>query len=39
MSMIHDDRPHPVPPTACLRYKENRFFVIMDTKNSVFLAA
>ncbi|MET0985526.1 MAG: hypothetical protein ABW034_08975 [Steroidobacteraceae bacterium] len=36
MSVIHDDRPHPVPPIAYLRYKENWFFLIMDEKSGVF---
>ncbi|MET0657199.1 MAG: hypothetical protein ABW110_03450 [Steroidobacteraceae bacterium] len=36
MSLVHDDMPHPVPPIAYLRYKENWFFLIMDQKNSVF---
>jgi hypothetical protein len=32
----HDDLPHPVPPTAYLRYKENWFFIIIDVANSVY---
>ena len=35
-TVIHDDMPHPVPPIAYLRYKENWFFLIMDEKNGVF---
>jgi hypothetical protein len=35
---INDDMPHPVPPIAYLRYKENWFFLIMDQKNDVFAA-
>lgn len=35
-TVTHDDMPHPVPPIAFLRYKENWFFLIMDEKNSVF---
>jgi hypothetical protein len=36
MAVIHDDMPHPVPPIAYVRYKENWFFLIMDEKNGVF---
>jgi hypothetical protein len=32
----HDDMPHPVPPFAYLRYKENWFFIIIDTENSIY---
>jgi hypothetical protein len=35
-STTHDDVPHPVPPIAYLRYKENWFFVIIDVTNSVY---
>lgn len=38
MIPINDDMPHPVPPIAYLRYKENWFFLIMDQKNDVFAA-
>jgi hypothetical protein len=36
MTVTHDDRPHPVPPIAYLRYKENWFFLIFDPGNEVF---
>lgn len=36
MALIHDDMPHPVPPIAYLRYKENWFFLIIDQKSDVF---
>ena len=36
MITTHDDLPHPVPPIAYLRYKENWFFIIIDVSNSVF---
>jgi hypothetical protein len=36
MITTHDDLPHPVPPMAYLRYKENWFFIIMDVDNSVY---
>jgi hypothetical protein len=36
MMTTHDDVPHPVPPTAYLRYKENWFFILIDVGNSVF---
>ncbi len=36
MGVTHDDMPHPVPPIAYLRYKENWFFLIMDQANDVF---
>jgi hypothetical protein len=35
-AVIHDDMPHPVPPIAYLRYKENWFFLIFDKDNGVF---
>jgi hypothetical protein len=36
MSTSHDDLPHPVPPMAYLRYKENWLFIFIDAANSVF---
>lgn len=36
MITTHDDLPHPVPPYAYLRYKENWFFIIIDAENDVF---
>ncbi|MDD5177615.1 MAG: hypothetical protein PHQ05_14450 [Sterolibacterium sp.] len=36
MTTTHDDLPHPVPPIAYLRYKENWFFIILDVSNSVY---
>lgn len=36
MMTTHDDLPHPVPPIAYLRYKENWFFIIIDPTNSVY---
>jgi len=36
MITTHDDLPHPVPPFAYLRYKENWFFIILDVANSVY---
>lgn len=36
MIVTNDDRPHPVPPYAYVRYKENWFFIIIDVENSVF---
>jgi hypothetical protein len=36
MITTHDDVPHPVPPIAYLRYKENWFFIIIDVENSVY---
>lgn len=32
----HDDVPHPIPPSAYLRYKENWFFILMDVQRRVF---
>jgi hypothetical protein len=32
----HDDRPHPVPPYAYLRWKENYFFILMDKENEIY---
>jgi hypothetical protein len=36
MQTIHDDVPHPVPPTAYLRYKENWFWIFVDVRNQIF---
>lgn len=36
MTTTHDDLPHPVPPLAHLRYKENYFFVIVAPDSDVF---
>jgi hypothetical protein len=36
MTVTHDDLPHPVPPVAYLRYKENWFFLIIDREHDVF---
>ncbi len=36
MKTIHDDLPHPVPPYAYMRYKENWFFILIDVPNKVF---
>jgi hypothetical protein len=36
MITTHDDLPHPVPPVAYLRYKENWFFIMLDVANSVY---
>lgn len=36
MPVTHDDMPHPVPPIAFLRYKENWFFLILEQANEVF---
>lgn len=36
MTTIHDDRPHPIPAFAYLRYKENYFFIAMDPERQVF---
>lgn len=36
MTTVHDDRPHPVPPLAHLRYKENYFFIIVAPESDVF---
>ncbi len=35
MTTTHDDMPHPVPPIAYLRWKENWFFIIMDPNAGV----
>ena len=36
MMTTHDDVPHPVPPTAYLRYKENWFWIFVDVRNQIF---
>jgi hypothetical protein len=36
MPTAHDDLPHPVPPIAYLRWKENWFFIAMDPVNEVY---
>ncbi|MCY4427469.1 MAG: hypothetical protein OXC05_10635 [Halieaceae bacterium] len=36
MTVTNDDMPHPVPPSAYLRYKENWFFLIFDRDNGIF---
>lgn len=36
MTASNDDRPHPVPPSAYLRYKENWFFLVFDKDNDIF---
>jgi hypothetical protein len=36
MITTHDDLPHPVPPIAYLRYKENWFFIILDVAQDVY---
>jgi hypothetical protein len=36
VNTIHDDFPHPIPPTAFLRYKENYFFVVTCPEHDVF---
>lgn len=33
---VHDDLPHPVPPLAYLRWKENYFFIIKSPDTGVF---
>lgn len=35
MPTAYDDRPHPVPPVAFMRYKENYFFIVMDAAAGV----
>ncbi|WP_162806310.1 hypothetical protein [Sphingosinicella terrae] len=32
----HDDLPHPVPPLAFLRWKENYFFIILSPDSGIF---
>jgi hypothetical protein len=36
MTTTHDDYPHPVPPLAYLRWKENYFFILIDARSDVF---
>lgn len=36
--VANDDFPHPVPPAAYLRYKENWFFLVFDKDNDIFSA-
>lgn len=36
MNIVHHDLPHPIPPTAYLRYKENYFFVVKAPESGVF---
>jgi len=36
MRTNHDDLPHPVPPIAYLRWKENYFFVVICPEQNVF---
>lgn len=36
MTTTHDDLPHPIPPTAYLRYKENWLFIFIDASSGVF---
>jgi hypothetical protein len=36
MHTTHDDVPHPVPPTAYLRYKENWLFILIDADRDAF---
>lgn len=36
MNNTSDDFPHPVPPLAYLRWKENYFFLIMDVEKQLF---
>lgn len=36
MSNAHDDLPHPVPPYAHLRYKENYFFILLAPQSDAF---
>jgi hypothetical protein len=36
VTTTHDDRPHPVPPYAFLRWKENYFFIVMDREREVY---
>lgn len=36
MTTIHDDRPHPIPPFAYLRYKENYFFILFSEVSDVY---
>lgn len=36
MTVTHDDYPHPVPPLANLRWKENWLFVVMAPRQAVY---
>lgn len=36
MTSAHDDLPHPVPPFAHLRYKENYFFILLAPESRAF---
>lgn len=36
MTTAHDDLPHPIPPFAHLRYKENYFFILLAELDDVF---
>jgi hypothetical protein len=36
MTTLHDDNPHPVPPLAYLRWKENYFFIFKAPEQQVF---
>jgi hypothetical protein len=36
MTTSHDDLPHPVPPLAFLRWKENYFFIVIDPLREAF---
>jgi len=36
MTTLHDDLPHPVPPLAYIRWKENYFFIIIDHERNIF---
>ena len=36
MTTMHDDLPHPIPPFAYLRYKENYFFILIAPDQDVF---
>jgi hypothetical protein len=35
MTTAHDDFPHPIPPLAQLRWKENYFFIVMAVEQNV----
>lgn len=36
MTTLHDDIPHPIPPAAYLRYKENYFFILIAQDQGVY---
>jgi len=36
MNTTHDDLPHPIPPIAYLRWKENYFMIVLDRKNDIY---